>query len=221
MPGHTFSPSVEDYLKQMYLLGQGGRVSTQALADAHGVNPASVTAMLRRLTERGLVRHVPYRGAHLTPAGVRAALNVLRRHTLLELYLHEALGYPMSDVHEEAERLEHVMSEGLEARVTAWLGHPVIDPHGDAIPGSDGHPATGSGLRLTDVPLATLARIIQLPHQPQAAQALQVHALRPGVRVTVRARCPGLGTLTVQAEGAGQPVVLAETVARRIGVTLT
>ncbi|WP_342446817.1 iron dependent repressor, metal binding and dimerization domain protein [Deinococcus sp. UR1] len=124
-------------------------------------------------------------------------------------------------MHEEAERLEHVMSEGLESRVTAWLGHPVIDPHGGGIPGRDGHPATGSALRLTDVPLATLVHILQLPRPPQAAQALIAHALSAGVRVTVLARCPGLGTLTVQAEGAGQPVVLAETVARRICATLT
>jgi DtxR family Mn-dependent transcriptional regulator len=138
MTDRPYSPAIEDYLKQLYLLGGDGSVSTQAVADALNVNPASVTGMLRRLTDHGLVEPVAYKGATLTPAGQTVALEILRHHRLLELYLHRALGYPLDEVHAEAERLEHVISETLEARMAAWLGEPSFDPHGDPIPALDG-----------------------------------------------------------------------------------
>lgn len=116
----TLSPSAEDYLKHLYVLGQRGKVNTQALADALDVAPASATGMLRKLTEQGLVSHAPYQGATLTAEGERVALEVLRHHRLLELFLHRALGVPLDEVHEEAERLEHALSEKLEARIAAW-----------------------------------------------------------------------------------------------------
>jgi DtxR family Mn-dependent transcriptional regulator len=109
-------------------------VSTNALADRLGVTPASVSAMVKRLADRGLAEHVPYRGVALTAQGRRVALEVLRHHRLLELYLAEHLGVPWDRVHEEAEALEHVLSEYLEARIAAKLGHPTHDPHGDPIP---------------------------------------------------------------------------------------
>ena len=121
MTVRTLSPSAEDYLKHLYVLGQAGKVSTQALADALEVAPASVTGMLRKLTEQGLVAHAPYQGARLTAEGERVALEVLRHHRLLELFLHRALGVPLDEVHEEAEALEHALSEKLEARIAAWL----------------------------------------------------------------------------------------------------
>src|SRR5690349_6259522 len=133
------SEAIEDYAKAIYSLAgrTGGAVSTNALAERLGVTPASVSAMVKKLDDRGLVEHVPYKGVALTPAGTRVALEVLRHHRLLETYLAEHLGVPWDRVHEEAEALEHVLSEYLEARIAAKLGEPTHDPHGDPIPDCD------------------------------------------------------------------------------------
>ncbi len=129
------SESQQDYLKQIFLLADhGGTVSTQALAERLGVRPASVTGMVHRLGHLGLVEHERYRGVRLTDAGRRAALETLRHHRLLETYLATFLGYGWDEVHDEAERLEHVISERFEARIAEALGHPTHDPHGDPIP---------------------------------------------------------------------------------------
>jgi DtxR family transcriptional regulator, Mn-dependent transcriptional regulator len=130
------SEAIEDYAKAIYALGRrgDGTVSTNALADRLGVTPASVSAMVKKLADRGLAEHVPYRGVALTADGRRVALEVLRHHRLLELYLAEHLGVPWDRVHEEAEALEHVLSEYLEERIAAKLGHPTHDPHGEPIP---------------------------------------------------------------------------------------
>ena len=134
-----FSPAVEDYAKAIYQLGErcGGAVSTNALAERLDVTPASASGMVRKLDELGLVAHVPYKGVRLTDAGARLALEILRHHRLLELYLAEALGVPWDRVHDEAEVLEHVLSEDLEALIADKLGHPTRDPHGDPIPSAD------------------------------------------------------------------------------------
>ena len=133
------SEAVENYAKAIYALQErlGGPVSTNALAERLGVTAGSASAMVKRLAERGLVAHVRYRGAALTPAGERVALEVLRHHRLLELYLAQELGVPWDRVHLEAELLEHVLSEELEQRIAAKLGHPTHDPHGDPIPSPD------------------------------------------------------------------------------------
>ncbi|MFB3097949.1 MAG: metal-dependent transcriptional regulator, partial [Dehalococcoidia bacterium] len=124
------SQAVEDYVKAIYLLEQSeGKVTTKALALALDVAAPSVTAMIKRLHAMRLVRYTRYRGVALTPAGKRMALEVVRHHRLLELYLVEAMGLPWDQVHEEAERLEHVISEELEERIAELLGHPVTDPH--------------------------------------------------------------------------------------------
>jgi DtxR family transcriptional regulator, Mn-dependent transcriptional regulator len=135
----VFSPAVEDYAKAIYQLGERARgaVSTNALADRLDVTPASASGMVRKLDELGLVRHVPYKGVQLTRAGARVALEVLRHHRLLETYLAENLGVPWDRVHDEAEVLEHVLSEELEALIAAKLGNPTHDPHGDPIPSAD------------------------------------------------------------------------------------
>jgi DtxR family transcriptional regulator, Mn-dependent transcriptional regulator len=134
-----FSPAVEDYAKAIYQLAEqcGGAVSTNALAERLAVTPASASGMVRKLDELGLVEHVPYKGVRLTDAGVRLALEMLRHHRLLELYLTEALDVPWDRVHDEAEVLEHVLSEDLEALIAAKLGDPTHDPHGDPIPSAD------------------------------------------------------------------------------------
>jgi DtxR family Mn-dependent transcriptional regulator len=130
------SSAIEDYAKAIYALEQrsDGAVSTNALAERLGVTAASASGMLKRLDEQGLVTHEPYRGVALTDAGRRVALEVLRHHRLLELYLAESLDVPWDRVHAEAEVLEHVLSEELEALIAAKLGNPTVDPHGDPIP---------------------------------------------------------------------------------------
>lgn len=134
------SQPMEDYLKTIYMIHEreGKGVSTTAIATALNVTPASVTGMVKKLAELKLVRHTPYQGVELTKAGEKIALEVVRHHRLLELFLIEALGYSWDEVHTEADALEHVISEEFEERMAARLGHPVVDPHGDPIPARDG-----------------------------------------------------------------------------------
>jgi DtxR family Mn-dependent transcriptional regulator len=130
------SPAIEDYAKAIYALEHRSEdaVTTNALAERLGVTPASASGMVKRLGEIGLVEHEPYHGVLLTEAGRRVALEVLRHHRLLELYLSKSLGVPWDRVHAEAEVLEHVLSEELEEAIAAKLGDPTVDPHGDPIP---------------------------------------------------------------------------------------
>src|SRR5947208_11479930 len=132
----SISAAVEDYAKAIYALQTRaqGAVTNNSLAERLGVTPASASAMVKKLDGLGLVEHVPYRGVELTPAGRRVALEVLRHHRLLELYLAESLGVPWDRVHDEAEVLEHVLSEELEELIATKLGNPKRDPHGDPIP---------------------------------------------------------------------------------------
>ncbi len=133
------SPPMEDYLKTIYLLRErAGAASTTAIAAALEVTPASVTGMIKKLAELKLVRHTPYQGVELTRSGEKIALEMVRHHRLLELYLFEALGYAWDEVHVEADALEHVISEEFEERISARLGNPLVDPHGDPIPAKDG-----------------------------------------------------------------------------------
>ncbi len=132
------SESIQDYLKSVYKLeAEHGRVTIGAIAKDQSVSPASASAMVKKLAALQLLEHEPYRGAHLTPAGERVALEVIRHHRLLELYLAETLGLDVEAVHDEADRLEHVISEELEARIDRALGFPTHDPHGDPIPNAN------------------------------------------------------------------------------------
>ena len=144
--------AVEDYVKAIYEVARmEERVTTSALAERLGVAPASVTGMVKKLAEMNLVAHEPYRGVALTDAGRRIAVEFIRHHRLVETYLHEALGVPWDEVHAEAERWEHVLSEALEARIDAALGHPTMDPHGAPIP--------TPGLELVEPEWPPLARL--------------------------------------------------------------
>ncbi len=136
MATQTLSPAVQDYAKAIYALEsrEGAAATTNQLADRLGVTAASASGMVKKLAELGLVTHVPYRGVQLTHAGERVALEVLRRHRLLELFLAELLGMPWDRVHDEAEVLEHTLSAELEELIAAKLGDPIRDPHGDPIP---------------------------------------------------------------------------------------
>jgi DtxR family Mn-dependent transcriptional regulator len=132
------SQTAEDYLKEIYKLqAEQGRATTSALAERVGVSPPSATAMLKKLAALKLLRHERYHGVVLTSAGEKAAIEVIRHHRLLEQYLSETLGIPVDEVHAEADRLEHALSEELEARIDESLGYPTHDPHGDPIPGAD------------------------------------------------------------------------------------
>ncbi len=134
-PVTPLSDAIQHYLRGVYKLGASGdRVSTTALARELGVSPASASAMVKKLAALELVAHAPYRGVSLTPAGEQVALEVIRHHRLLELYLAETLGIHVDEVHDEADRLEHALSEVLEARIDEALGFPTHDPHGDPIP---------------------------------------------------------------------------------------
>jgi DtxR family Mn-dependent transcriptional regulator len=131
----ALSDAIQDYLRAIYLLGErGDRVAVTALARRLHVSPASASAMVKKLVALELADHAPYKGIALTEAGQRVALEVIRHHRLLELYLAETLGLHVDEVHEEAERLEHVLSEELEERIDRALGYPTHDPHGDPIP---------------------------------------------------------------------------------------
>ncbi len=133
------TPSVEDYIKAIYKAQMSSpNVTTQEIASRVGVSAPAVSKMLHRLTTLNLARHTPYLGVHLTPAGEKIALEIVRHHRLLERYLVEALGYSWDEVHDEAERLEHHISEEFEDRIDALLGHPETCPHGDPIPARDG-----------------------------------------------------------------------------------
>ena len=134
-----FSPPIEYYLKTVYLLREReGAATTTGIAAALEVTPASVTGMIKKLAELKLVRHVPYQGAELTRSGEKIALEMVRHHRLLELFLMEVLGYTWDEVHAEADVLEHVISEEFEERMAARLGYPAVDPHGNPIPAKDG-----------------------------------------------------------------------------------
>ena len=173
----------EDYLKQIFLLAErGDSVGTQSLADRLGVRPASVTGMVRRLAELGLVDHSRYRGFRLTETGRRIALEMLRHHRLLETYLAETLGYDWAVVHDEAERLEHVISERFEERIAEALGHPTHDPHGDPIPDAElTLPPEAGGVRLTEAGRGAAATVIRVGVQDRdSLRLLERLGLVPG-----------------------------------------
>ncbi len=205
MPRHT--PAVQDYLKAIQLLewespSDDGRVSTQVLAERLNVSPASATNMLKKLDSTGLVDHAPYRGAALSEAGRKVALEVIRHHRLLETYLAEALGVPWDRVHDEAEILEHVLSEDLEDRIAAVLGDPKADPHGHPIPAKDGSMTEPSRRRLWDVERGANVAVERVSDDvPEALRFLGVAGIRPGASVTVVDRGPVAGPLFVRVHG--------------------
>ena len=198
------SAAVEDYAKAIYALEtrSGGAVSTTALADRLDVSPASASGMVRKLDELGLVTHVPYRGVQLTPKGARVALEVLRHHRLLELYLAEQLGVPWDRVHDEAEVLEHVLSEELEELIAAKLGHPTHDPHGDPIPTADLELDESPSERLSDLEPGAAGRLTRVSDSdPAMLRYLDERGIRPGDRFEVVDKQPFGGPSFVRFHG--------------------
>lgn len=192
--------ATKDYLKAIYALSRNGQASTTALADALNVAPASVTGMLHRLAETHppLIIYAKRQGATLTPEGEKAALEVIRHHRLLETYLHQSLGFPWDEVHEEAKRLEHAISEAFEARIDALLGHPAYDPHGDPIPDPDLVMPQKALIPLSTLrpPLTTTIERVDA-EDGEFLRYLQAQNLVPGKQVEVRAFSPFDGNLTI------------------------
>ena len=199
MPTH----SVQDYLKAIYVLeSYGQEVTTSQIAARLGVAAPSVSAMVKRLAAQGLVGHDPYRAVQLTEAGAQAALAVVRRHRLVETYLHDALGLPWDEVHDEAEVLEHSVSERVVDAMDRALGHPARDPHGDPIP-----PKRGRHREIRDEPLQAVPRGRRVrvervcDHDPAVLRHLAALGLVPGTEVDVEGRDPFGGPLWVRSGG--------------------
>jgi DtxR family Mn-dependent transcriptional regulator len=212
------SAAIQDYLKEIYKLqAEGERATTTALARRMGVAPSSATSMLKKLAALGLADHSPYKGVELSRAGEDIALEVVRHHRLLEVYLAETLGLGIDAVHAEADRLEHVISEELEARIDERLGYPTHDPHGDPIPDA-GLKVDSRELRSLDAlrpgEEATVRRV------PDGDAALLRYLARlclvPGRRVTLRRSEPFDGPLTVLVDGAEHAI--SRELAGQIGI---
>jgi len=195
--------SVEDYLKAIYQLSPEGRAaSTSEIAHLLALSPPSVTGMVKRLSEHGLLEHVPYRGVQLTDEGRRAALRMVRRHRLIEAYLVEFLGYSWDTVHDEAERLEHAVSDTLVERMATALGNPDVDPHGDPIPSADGFVHELSCIPLSDVPVGDSVEIHRVhENQPDRLRYIASLGIKPGVRVKVLDRQPFDDLVTIEVAG--------------------
>ena len=191
---------MQDYVKEIYKLRlEGKRATTSAIAARLGVRPPSVTAMVKRLSALGLAEHAPYRGVELTPAGERVALEIIRHHRLLELYLAQALGLSLDEVHSEADRLEHALSEELEARIDRSLGYPTHDPHGDPIPNAKLRMARASLRTLASLEPGDEATIRRVPDgDDELLRYLAKLALVPGKKVKLSRAEPFGGPLTVR-----------------------
>lgn len=192
--------STEDYLKAIFeLQSTSGAVPTSAIADALGVAPPSVTGMVKRLSESGLLQHTPYRGVQLTSSGAHAALRILRRHRVLETYLTSKLGYAWDSVHQEAERLEHAASDELIERMAMALGNPRRDPHGAPIPTPSGEMEREELTPLSQVGEGELAELRRVSDRnPEMLRYLASLGLKPGVTVEVGGRQPFRGPLTLR-----------------------
>jgi DtxR family Mn-dependent transcriptional regulator len=202
---------VEDYLKAIYDLERGaGPATTNEIALRLAISPASVSGMMRRLADLGLITHEPYRGVRLTEEGRRAALRTLRRHRILECYLTEVLGYSWDRVHDEAEQLEHAASEELVERMAAALGEPAHDPHGAPIPSRDGTVKEWTLRTLADASAGERVRVRQVMDKDAARlRYLAELGIRPGASVSVVDRAPFDGPITLLVGGAGAEVTRA------------
>ena len=218
----SFSTATEDYLKAIYhLRSESAGVSTTALAAEMSVAPASATNMIKKLAAMKLVRHVPYYGVELTPAGEKIALEIVRHHRLIESFLHEALGLDWDEIHEEANKLEHILSDNLEDHIADFLGHPTEDPHGDPIPTKAGVVSAGAKQTLSDLPSGTHATIRRVRTQDAARlRYLRDLGLVPQAHVHLVEQAPFEGPVRVRVERGGEHSLDRE-LARRIEVTRT
>jgi len=202
-PSPPLTRSVEDYLKAIYhLSSQGGFATTSDIAAMLEVAPPSVSGMMKRLSETGLIEHVPYRGVQLTHQGRHAALQMIRRHRILEVYLTQQLGYDWGDVHAEAERLEHAVSDQLIDRMAGALGDPRYDPHGAPIPTAAGEIEEAELVSLAGAAVGAELILRQVGDEnPARLRYLAEQGLTPGTRMTVVDRQPFNGPITVRIGG--------------------
>jgi DtxR family transcriptional regulator, Mn-dependent transcriptional regulator len=192
--------AIEDYLKTIYMLAEKeSPVSTSRIAEARQVKPASATSMIQRLAKMELVHYEKHYGVTLTESGQKIALEVIRHHRLIELYLIEALGFSWDEVHEQADILEHVISEKLEERIAAVLGHPAFDPHGDPIPSKEGVVAELDTRSLANLPVGIRAIVSRIPDDANSEllRYLAELGLVPGATVEVTAVAPLDGPRTI------------------------
>lgn len=216
------SEAVDDYLKAILELSgpEEDRVTSNSLADRLGVRAASVTGMLQKLAAQRppLVIYEKHRGVRLSAAGKRRAWELVRHHRLLELFLHDVLKYPWDEVHDEAERLEHFISERFEDRVSALLGDPEVDPHGHVIPQKHGSAASEGSVSLLQCPIGKAATIISVgDRNPAVLRELQRLELLPKVSLMVERRIPN-ASLLVRVVGRSEPIRLNNEVARQVMV---
>ncbi len=207
-PDEGYSKANEDFLKAVYLLQQDqDRVQTSVLASALGISAPSITEMAKKLAKANLIVHEPYRGVRLTATGERVALEIVRNHRLLELFLVQALGYSWDEVHEEAEQLEHAVSERLMQRIAEYLGNPRYDPHGDPIPGPEGDIYTRNLTQLSEWPVGKKGLIARLRDQSSdMLRYLEEKGLVIAAQVEVIKVDPFEGPLTLWVEGAEQVI---------------
>jgi DtxR family transcriptional regulator, Mn-dependent transcriptional regulator len=212
--------AVQDYLKTIYKLQQRDQVTsvnTSLVAERMTVSAASATNMIKKLAEMNLVDHEPYQGVLLTDTGEKMALEILRHHRLLELYLAEALGYSIDEVHAEAERLEHAISEDFEDRIDRALGYPTVGAHGEPIPTKQGQIASHDYDRLADVESGQAVVIRRVSdHSPEMLRYMLDRGLTLGTRITVQDKAPFDGPMLLKVAAAEEHLSLE--VARHIYV---
>lgn len=215
----ALSRSTEDYLKTIYRLeSESGAAQTSAIAEALEIAPPSVSGMVKRLSESGFLDHVPYRGVQLTAAGRRAALRMVRRHRILESYLIEKLDYDWDTVHDEAERLEHAVSDALIDRMASALGEPRYDPHGAPIPSAEGEVETPLLVPMTDLATGAVGELRSVSDRDsERLRFLGALGLKPGARFVLVARQPFDGPLTLRFVEDGREEVIGFALARSLG----
>ena len=212
--------SVENYLKAIYSAQQeeGERVKTKRIAESLEVSRPSVSGMLKSLSEEGLVDYQPYKGARLTDQGEKTALRVIRNHRLIEVFLVHVLGYSWDEVHDEAERLEHAVSDDLVSRIDAYLNHPRFDPHGDPIPTAEGQLERREMHHLSDMEAGDEALLERVMDQdPQVLRYLDRMGLRPGSELTIEEVLDFDGQMFLEVDG--QEVVVSQRLATMMLVT--
>ena len=222
------SEAIDDYLKAIFQLSgrEERQVSSTEVAGALDITAASVTNMLQKLAalEPPLVVYEKHRGVQLSKAGKKRALEIIRHHRLLETFLHQVLGYPWDEVHQEAERLEHFISERFEERIAAKLGHPEFDPHGHAIPAIDGSLPTHNNQEprsLSQLRPGQSAKVSSVSDKdPEMLRYLASQGIRPGVRLTLGEQLPFKGAFQVRIGASTKPALLSHSLAEAISVAL-
>ena len=216
---------IEDYLKSIYELTRSNdRATTNQIAERMGVTPASVTNMIQKLaaTDPPLLDYRKHHGVQLTPEGEKEAIEIIRHHRLLEMFLHQTLGYSWDEVHEEADRLEHVISEEMEERIAVSLGNPQHDPHGDPIPSRDLHMPKSTGVTLSQLRPPQEAQVKRVSDSdPDLLRYLSGMGIKPAAYLIVLDYSPFDNNLQVQVAGENEPVVLGSRVTSQVFVEIS